>query len=107
MGLCKVCGNRGWYLSTMGIKTEVVECLDCKYTIPIENRPSLNAPFQEIYDKISILKEKKREIIKEKEFKDKNLLSTVEKIKKLSKKDKDDWLLYNKLKFKFESLGII
>jgi len=102
----KLCGGRGWYLKTEGISTTVVECLDCKYRKDIEKHPSLNSPFQEIYDKAKRIEEGKgvekgtEKINKEEEL----LLIKIEKIKKLSKKDKEEWLEFNRLQNKFKYL---
>ena len=101
----KLCGGRGWYLKTEGISTTVVECLDCKYREDVEKQPSLNSPFQEIYDKVKQIEELKK--VEKFNKKDELLLIKTEKIKKLNKKDKESWLKFNTLKNKFERLGIL
>lgn len=99
---CPRCEDKGWYLNGNGIP---VVCLDCKYIPKCDKRPSLNEPFQEVYDKAKIIENNrnKENIIKE----DKDLMDKVNKIKKLSKKDKEEWIEYNRLQNKFVTMKII
>lgn len=96
------CNGKRWYLDGDG---KVVECLDCKYRNEVEKTPGLNKPFQEIYDQAKEVESRKRILKETEKEEDKRILEKVEKIKRLSKKDRDDWILYNKLKIKFLYLG--
>ncbi len=102
--ICSVCQGTE---TVMGNDGKLTLCLNCRYGSAYQKIKGINEPFQEIYDKAKEVENRKRNQKEEAKEEDKRILEKVEKIKRLSKRDKESWVEFNILKNKFERMGII